>query len=721
VTSPPTPTLLERLARRMGIEQEFDNAHGEPVRTSEATNRRLLEAMGIALGDATDTGETLDRLEDADWLRSLPPVRVSRSPGHPVPIELSLPAGAGTVRWRLKLEEGSKRSGEVQFEQLALLARRVVKGRVMQRRVLLLPSDLPHGYHELELLPGVVAMSLIVAPQRCWLPAELENGERVWGIAVQLYLMRSRGNWGSGDYGDLRRLVELGAARGADVVGLNPLHAQFPDDPEHASPYSPASRLLLNVLYIDVSAVPELLDCAAARAEIVSPDFQRELTRCRAQQQLDYSGVWGLKLKVLTILFDSCRLAPDRNRWQAFEQYQRERGGVLEQTCVFFALRERFARASPAAPDWRLWPPEFRDCHSPAVRRFARDERGRVDFFAWLQWIAETQLAVAAEAASNHGMCIGLYRDLAVGSDAAGAETWVHPGAFIAEAHAGAPPDIHNPAGQDWGLPPYNPSALRDERYQSFVSLIRANMRCAGGLRIDHVMGLQHLYCIPAGSQAHEGAYVSYPLEDLLGILALESHRHQCIVVGEDLGTVTETFREAMAQANVLSYRVLFFEQDSESGAFRPPAAYPRLSLAVSGNHDLPTFSGWWAMTDIELKQRLGLYPAPDEAAHQRSRRGRDKERLVEALRREGLIKDEQEPQLDDLVRAAHRFLGRCRSLLAMVQLDDLTGELDQVNVPATSYQHPNWRRRLSLCLEDLPTHSGLVELISAFAAERGS
>ena len=273
----------------------------------------------------------------------------------------------------------------------------------------------------------------------------------------------------------------------------------------------------------------------------------------------------------------------------------------------------------------------------PTVRRFAETNRNRLEFFAWLQWIADDQLGAAAATARERGMAVGLYRDLAVGADRAGAETWVNDAAVVSGAQVGAPPDIFNPAGQDWGLPPFHPRALREEAYRSFVELVRANMRHAGGLRIDHVMGLAASVLGAAGTDSRsQGAYVRYPLDDLVGILALESQRHRCLVVGEDLGTVPEGFRERMAAANILSYRVLFFEQDIETGEFDPPESYPPLALAVVGSHDLPTLRGWWEGRDLDIKERLGLFPGAGEARRQRETRERDKRQLVTALHARG-------------------------------------------------------------------------------------
>jgi 4-alpha-glucanotransferase len=316
-------------------------------------------------------------------------------------------------------------------------------------------------------------------------------------------------------------------------------------------------------------------------------------------------------------------------------------------------------------------------------------------------------------------MSVGLYRDLAIGADGAGAEIWANPEVVVARARVGAPPDEFNPIGQDWALPPFHPQALRAEAYRSFVELLRANMRHAGGLRIDHVMALQHLYWIPTGCPAGEGAYVAYPFDDLLGILALESERHRCLVVGEDLGTVPPGFRERMAEAGVLSYRILFFEAHGD-GRLAAPDEYPLAALATIGSHDLATLRGWWEGHDIELKERLGIYPSPEAALGQWQRRTMERGRFVEALRAAGLSLpmniDAGSPWNDVLITAAHGFLARSNAAIAMVQLDDLAGNLDQVNLPGTVDLYPNWRRKVDLTLEELANDTRACAVMTAMS-----
>ena len=726
----PTPgdgqraSALDELAARMGIEPTFRDARGQIVEATSETKQALLAAMDLDVSSEARAQAELEQLQRAEWLRPLAPVTVHHTGSGPATADVVFPAGTASVIWRLRLEDGAEQFGEIRFDQLALIEETDLNSQRLQRRRLALGDGLPWGYHRLELLPPsdhdpLAAASLVVTPGRCWLPPAVSDGTRLWGIAAQLYLLRSATDWGIGDFGDLRSLVELAAAHGADVIGLNPLHAMFHDNPTHASPYSPASRLLLNILNIDVLAVPELLNHEETRALIASQAFRDRLDACRNQHLVDYNHVTALKLDVLHRLFEVYRTAGDGRRRRTFDAFRHGAGEVLERNCRFLALREHFAAQEPSWADWHNWPEAYRDPASPAVARFAEEHRDQLEFLIWLQWVADEQLAAAARAAADRGMRVGLYRDLAVGADRSGAETWGNSRAVISGAQVGAPPDILNPAGQNWGLPPFHPRALREESYRSFIELVRANMRHSGGLRIDHVMGLQHLYWVPQDRKPNEGAYVAYPLQDMVGILALESQRHQCLVVGEDLGTVPEGFRDVMAASNILSYRVLYFEQDDE-GHFLPTDAYPRLGVAVVGSHDLPTLRGWWEGRDLDLKQSLDLFPGEDEYTRQQGTRDRDKQQLLAALRQTGLLPADHEPDIPTLARATHEYLARTPCLLALIQIDDLTDEVDPVNVPATSDEHPNWRRRLSNTLEELAERPRFVDIAAIFRKHRG-
>ncbi len=695
---------LDALACAYGIEPAFIDARGERRETPAHTKRALLRAMGVCAETGEDVRRARTALDASAWESTLPPAVVAVA--RPIDIPIVLPASTTRVPWRVALETGAQRSGTAVFGELPLLA---TGPAGLQRRRLSIGVRLELGYHRLTLDGADGASRLIVAPESCWLPQTIVDGEHLNGIALQLYLLRSARNWGIGDYGDLRHFVELAARCGADIVGLNPLHALF-DQPGEASPYAPASRLLLNVLNIDVEAIPEFATSAAAAQQRAGARFSASLAACRAAHLVDYAGVAALKFDQLRLLFETFAAEADDERRAAFAQFRAAATPALERTTIFMALHEHVSPRGERFSDWRDWPARFRDPDSPAVAQFAREHAHDVAFVAWLQWVADTQLAAAAAAAAP--MRIGLYRDLAVGSAPAGAETWSSGGAVVDGARIGAPPDIHNPQGQNWDLPPFDPHALRAEGYAGFIELVRANMRHAGALRIDHVMALQHAYWIPAGVAASEGAYVGYPIDDLVGILALESRRARCMIVGEDLGTVPEGFRERMRAANVLSYRVLFFERGAD-GAFVAPTQYPRAAVAVLGNHDLPTLQAWWSGADVRLRRGLGLLD--DEVADLllRARAG-DRDAFVAALRAAGVL-NSGTPDAQQFFAAAHAFLARTSAALAVAQLDDVTAETDPVNVPTTSDERPNWRRRFALTLEELESEPRLHMLFDIF------
>jgi 4-alpha-glucanotransferase len=548
-------------------------------------------------------------------------------------------------------------------------------------------------------------MTLIVSPGECYLPSTVEE-QRLWGVAANLYLLRSTHNWGFGDYSDLTSLVQLARRSGADIVGLNPLHAMFLDKPGDASPYSPSDRMLLNILNVDVEAIPELIDCEKAQQLMSSSQFVDRLVSVREASLVQYEEVAGLKLSVLRLIFEHFEEYATAERIEHFTLFHEERRELLDRTCTFQALRWHFATQVPPRPDCRDWPEGYRCAESPDVALFAQSHPDLVRFHLWMQWVADTQLKEASEAAQT--MAIGLYRDLAVGAHPAGAEIWSRPEDLVPGADIGAPPDTLTPDGQNWGLPPLHPLHAREHAYSGFIELLRANMRYAGALRIDHAMALKRLYWIPAGNKAADGAYVHYEIDDLIGILTLESQRNRCVVVGEDLGSVPSGFREELAAAKILSYRVLFFEKDEEQ--FLRPDQYPTLALSVASNHDLPTVQGWWKGSDIDLKDDLALYPnGPSEA---REGRAIDRELLARTLRAEKLLDDE--PLTEEVYfEGVHRLLGRTNTLICLIPLEDIVQQPEQVNLPSTSDAHPNWRRKLTISLDDETLHHQVARVAS--------
>jgi 4-alpha-glucanotransferase len=524
-----------------------------------------------------------------------------------------------------------------------------------------LDDDFPLGYHWLQ-APGGHRRRLVVTPGTCWLP------ERTWGWAVQLYAARSRGSWGIGDLADLRAVREMAAAQGAGFVLINPLHAVAPTPEQEDSPYLPATRRFRNPLYLRVPEVP------GASAVDLEEDAGRALSE---GDLVDRDAIWARKRAVLRRVFD----ATGRDD-AAFPDWWWHQGQPLQDWATWCAL------ADAHGPDWHAWPEELRDPRSDAVGRFVAAHERDVAFHAWLQWALHLQLSAATE-----GMTV--IQDLPIGVAGGGADAWTWQDVLAQGVSVGAPPDAFNSQGQDWGSPPLVPWRLRLADYEPFIQSIRATMAGAGGLRIDHVMGLFRLWWVPSDGSAAEGAYVRYPAEDLLGIVALESSRAQALVVGEDLGTVEEGVREAMAEHGVLSYRLLWFEDDE-------PAQWPAEAMAAITTHDLPTVAGLWTGTDIDEQREHGT--GTDEELE----RGRTE--LLGRLR--GV--DENAPP-ETAVRAAHEALATAPALLLSATLEDAVADRRRPNMPGAA-DRPNWSLPLPVLVDDLPGHELLQTVARTLA-----
>ena len=517
------------------------------------------------------------------------------------------------------------------------------------------PPDLPLGYHQVrEPRRGAETVTnLIVSPGRCALP----DAAHAWGLTAQLYTARSSTSWGAGDLADLRRLVDWTASRGGAVVGLNPLHAPDPVLPQPNSPYSPSSRRWRDPLYLAIEAVP---------GADALPDRDDLIARGRALNagaRIDRTAVWTLKRAALTHLWS--RFRGDA----AFDRYRSEMGQDLTTWAVHCVLTEQHG------PDWRDWPTGFRRADPVALATFATDHAYEVGFWAWLQWLLDEQLAAS-------GAPETVIADLAVGFDERGADAWQWQDLVAAGVHVGAPPDLLGPDGQDWGLPPFVPAKLRDQAYRPLAATLRAVARHARGLRIDHVMGLFRLLWVPPAMTAAEGAYVRFAGQELLEVVALESARSGSFVVGEDLGTVEPGVRDRLAEAGVLSTRLLWFEDE-------PPTRWPHRAMAAITTHDLPTVAGIWTGTDLADQEQAGVTIAP----------GGDEE-LRDRLRSATGLDDDTD--VETVTVAAHRALARAPSMLVTASLDDLVGAEHRPNLPGTVDQHPNWRIALPMAIDDL-------------------
>ncbi len=702
---------LRALAAAHGIAHEYHDVRGRLQEVPASTLSALLAAMDVpARSDAEIARSALAAAESCQG-ECMQPMTVLRTNARPWRIAVRIPSEhrSNPLTWQLRDEEGTDQS-------VAVPPATLTAGAECEWEIPL-DIELSPGYYEISLTARgnlIAAGTLAVAPPACFRPPSLRPGRRAWGIAVQLYGVRSVRNWGIGDFTDLATLVDVCAAVGADVIGVNPLHALRTHDPSHASPYSPSSRLFASPLYLDVEALAEFERCAEARSLVRSPAFQARLAALRAAPLVDYAGVAAAKVEVLHLLYAWARrdAASSRAaRWTEFEAFKRRGGMILQRHALFEAIQATLCEHDAAVWGWPVWPEALRSPSASAVLELGEAHADEVDYHAWLQWQADLQRQRVADRAARAGLAVGVYADLAVSAERGGAESWTFQALYAGAASIGAPPDEFSPNGQDWGLPPPVPLRMRDSGYAAFIATLRANMRSAGALRIDHALGLLRLYWVPSGATAREGAYVHYPIDDLVGLLALESHRHRCLIIGEDLGTVPDEIRRDFLRNDILSYRVLWFERD-DRGAFIAPDHYPEPAIAVATTHDLPTVAAWWAGLDIALRAGHGLLGADVDVAAFLRARVEERGQLLAALGRAGLLPPETSldpeasseltPSLADAIQA---YVAESRSVLMVTQLEDVFGVREQVNLPGTTDQHDNWRRKLPVALEDYGVH----------------
>jgi 4-alpha-glucanotransferase len=562
---------------------------------------------------------------------------------------------------------------------------------------LMLPRELPTGLLRLRVTAAqggaTEEASLIVCPQRAYQGAET-MARRMWGIAAQLYGVRSARNWGHGDFTDLLALIDLAAELGASAVGLNPLHALFDDRPSEPSPYFPNSRLFLNPLYIDLDAVPEFPGLRPAGLE-------QSVERLRNTSMVDYPAVAEAKRLALELAYGNFLETSTPERRKAFDRFRRSRGPALARFACFEVLRRKLD-----APWWE-WPPAWREADQTALDGLQRTEQRDVGFVEFVQWLAHEQLDRCRSRARERRLAIGLYLDVAVGVRRDGFDAWSDRSSILPGLTVGAPPDALNRSGQDWGLAAFNPVALEDRQFEPYVRMLRASMQYAGAIRLDHVLGLKRLFLVPDGLSPADGAYIRFPFEALLAVTALSSVEARCIVIGEDLGTVPEGFRETLADWGLWSYQVMLFER-SRSGDFRPPEDYREDALVTFATHDLPTYAGWRDGRDLAVKRGLGL--ATGETRQQR-------QAAFDALER--AVTQSAGERAD--FAAVAGFLTSTRSRLLIVSMEDLLGESDQVNVPGTIDSYPNWRRRLPVTLEDLTRQEGVMAIANGMRVAQRS
>jgi 4-alpha-glucanotransferase len=643
---------LATRAKELGIQTEFMDGQGHRHVTDPAALEIILDALPARVPYRFLTGAVV--------VRSGRPSRTELNQAATFPLHWKIVAG------------------------LKVIAQGETRGRGI-----VWPADLPVGSYRLHLADASSSTEeapLIVAPPKAF----SGDFDRCWLLAVQLYGVRSARNWGIGDFGDLEGLIELAAHLGADGVGLNPLHALFDDRPADCSPYSPNSRLFLNPLYIDVEKVSEFEPGSLAGSKDT-------IAGLRANEIVDYAAVSELKWRALRLAFKKYSADPATGRQRDFVKFRAERAPLLSRFACFEVLRHKFKTP------WWEWPEEWRqpdDAKCADMRE--GPEAAEIEFVEFVQWTADRQLGACRDIATRRGMKVGLYLDVAVGVQCDGFDAWNEQTAISRHLAIGAPPDPLNTAGQNWGLAGFNAAGLEIQSFEPYREMLRASMRHAGAIRLDHVLGLQRLYLVPHGFAADNGVYVQMPFEALLAATAQESVANRCVVIGEDLGTVPEGFREQMADWGIWSYQVMMFERDVH-GKFRDIDHYAPNALVTFNTHDLSTYAGWRSFSDLALKRSLGIDPGESDDA-----RWHALTMLSDMLRHNAIDRHD--------LYAVAGFLARTKSRLLAISLEDLLGVIDQPNIPGTVDEHPNWRQRLPLAIDQIASAIDVAALKVATA-----
>ncbi len=683
---------LHRLARASGLSPEWTDYRGRPHVVADEVLRTILLAEGIACETDAEIAESL------------------RSPGGgaaPADSLISADVGVPFARppgmnarglFQLQFEDGTRRDVRLDADEP-------------------LPAIAMPGYHRL--LDGTGReLGIAVAPLRCCSVADIAAGSperKRWGLAAQVYSLASRGDGGIGHFGGVAAVARAAAACGADAIAISPVHAGFDAYPDHYGPYSPSSRYALNPLYADPLAV---FDADAVQAALQAAGLQAEYAELERMTLIDWPRATRAHSRLHRALYAQlvCSDAPPR---ADFETFRRDCDPSLRAHAHFEALHRHFVTRDPPLYDWRRWPAEYADARSPAVSRFAAAHEHEVAYHLFLQWLADRSLGAAQRQAREAGMAIGLIGDLAIGTDASGSHTWSRRNDMLLGLSIGAPPDMLNAFGQNWGLSAMSPRALRQGGYASFIELLRRNMRHVGGVRLDHVLGLQRLWLVPDGGSPTQGAYLRYPFDDLCRLVALESWRHRAIVIGEDLGTVPDGFRAQLAARGILGTDVMWYVR--EHGLYTDPQRWPATAVAMASTHDLPTVAGWWLGRDLEWRSELKLHAEDDSAEAAMAERKTDQAALWAAFMHAGIVKGPlpANPGVAEFVAAAAAFIGLTPSPLALLSIEDALIQTEQPNIPCTSGGHPNWCRRLTDPAAQIVARAAVRAVLAALDAAR--
>ena len=730
---------IQLLADEKGIARQYLDATNKLVVLSDESRKNALEILGYPVDDEKALQAMLDKEKVEPFKSILDPVVVLNDEERQQ-FYLRVPEVYGddenaTLTVTIKLEDGRTVEKTTPLEQVEIADYQTVQGKTYDIRRYSLITKLPYGYHECTVKVTSkgksvksIVMSLIATPSKVYTPKEIAEGKKVWGISSQLYAVRSKNNWGIGDFADLKQLLLGVAKNGGHFVGLNPMHAGYPAVPDEfvVSPYSPSSRSFVNIVYISVNSVPELAECKEANDLINSEKFQQRLRTLREKEYVDYRGVIEAKLQVLRTIFDNVNVTDKRsNRGIKFNEFVEDGGQNLLNFATYDALQQHFYNQGIDANTWEKFPTEYQDVNSPFVESWRNEHMQDVLFYCYLQFLAAEQLEDAYKTAKNAGMLIGTYRDLAVGVAKQSCDVWADvEHVFRTKGSVGAPPDPLGPLGQNWGLAPMSPAALKASAYRPMIAMYRANMKSCGAIRIDHAAGLFRLWITKTCEPASTGAYVHYDMHDLLGIIALESNRNKCLVIAEDLGTIPVELTKALRKVGAFSYKI-FFDEKAADGGYIAPADYISQAMSALTTHDMPTLVGWWHCYDLDLGLKLGIY-TQQEADELRVGREVSKQRILDSLHGLGSIsdtytRDVKESVMNEELATAlqiHMCSGSCS--LFSSQVEDWIGITTPVNIPGTNTEYPNWRRKLTSDLEDIFTNQHVTDMTKEMTLARG-
>lgn len=694
---------LGELADRFGISTQFYDWKGRHTQVGEQTVIAILAEFGVDASTPERARAAAQRVRDDHWRRIVQPCVVLRA-GQEGRVDVHVPAGA-PVSLRIVGEDGND---HLPWQVDNWNPDRPIDGRMIGEATFGIPGNLPLGYHELIVTIGThdadgsaadggihttATSTIIVTPNRVGLPRRM-GASRVWGYAAQLYSVRSHHSWGLGDLTDLADLCTWSASQGAGYLLTNPLHAAEVAGRMEPSPYLPSSRLFVNPIYIRPELIAEYHDLDQYDASLIE-SLRTTTLDDDPQALLDRDRTWQAKSQALELIH---RVDMSASRRMAFTAFRVARGRRLEDFATWCLLSELHGS------DWHDWPAELHDPHGTAVARVRREHADRIDFHMWLQWIADQQLSTAQSCGTDAGMPVGLICDLAVGVNGSGADAWMLNGLFAREMNVGAPPDPFNQAGQDWGQPPMRPDVLEQMAYAPLREMVSSALRHAGGVRIDHIMGLFRLWWLPRGLGPRHGAYVRYNHEAMVGVVALEAYRAGALVIGEDLGTVEPWVRDHLASRGILGTSIMWFETGPD-GRPRQPQQWREHAMSSVTSHDLPPTSSYLRGDHVELRDRLGLLTESVDEERENARR--ERETWLASLRQQGVLEaDEDDPE--QVTLAMHTLLTRTPSKVINATLTDAVGDPRTQNLPGTEDEYPNWRVPLSgpggepVYLEDL-------------------